>query len=241
MTTADNLKTVINHWTDLVEALGTPQADTWPPVMGIARLHDHLKADEAAVELRALERSPEQLGATAAPLRIAVLDTMTAIDQRLVDSADVIADHVQRPAATGPVRSAGPGDDIALQIKTLVMRDEADARRWSFTDPRRRTAPYAAAWLLARHDGAPGPFAKLRPLHQDAIATAARWAAAQIHQALEMTRKTQVLERPCPHCRGVLRIEGGDGQDPTVKCRGCGRVWSPISRGKAIHTDIDSV
>jgi hypothetical protein len=226
MTTANHLHHLINHWTDLQASLGTNQADTWPPVMGIARLHDHLRADEAAVELRALERSPEQLGATAAPLRIAILDTMAALDQRLVDAADVVADHVQRPAASGKVRVAGPGDDVALALSTLVLKDEVDVRRWSFTDPRHRTAPFAAAWLLARHDGAPGPFAKLTPLHQTAIATAARWAADQVDQALEMTRRTQVLERPCPHCRGVLRIEGGDGQDPAVKCRGCGRTWT---------------
>lgn len=226
MTTANHLQHLINHWTDLQAALGTNQADTWPPVMGIARLHEHLRADEAAVELRALERSPEQLGATAAPLRIAILDTMATLDRRLVDAADIIADHVQRPAASGKVRVAGPGDDVALALSTLVLKDEVDVRRWSFTDPRHRTAPFAAAWLLARHDGAPGPFAKLTPLHQTAIATAARWAADQVDQALEMTRRTQVLDRPCPHCRGVLRIEGGDGQGPAVKCCGCGRTWT---------------
>ncbi|MCI3240264.1 hypothetical protein [Streptomyces spinosisporus] len=226
MTTADNLQTVINHWPDLQASLATSQADTWPPVMGIARLHDHLKATEDAKELRALERSPTQIGASAAPLRIAILDTMTAIDQRLVDSADIIASHVQRDPANGSVRVAGPGDDVALALRTLILKDEADARRWSYTDPRRRTAPFAAAWLLARIENAPGPFAKLTGVHQDAIATAARWAADQIAQALEMARKTQVLERPCPHCRGQLRIEGGDGQVPAVKCKGCGRTWT---------------
>lgn len=226
MTTADNLKTVINHWTDLQQALATPQADTWPPVMGIARLHDHLKATEEAKELRALERSPDQVGATAAPLRVEILDIMTAVDQRLVDGADVIASHVQRDPVPSRVRVAGPGDDVALALRTLILKDEADARRWSYTDPRRRTAPFAAAWLLARHDGAPGPFEKLTPRAEDAIATAARWAADQINQALEMVRRTQVLDRPCPHCRGQLRIEGGDGQLPTVKCRGCGRKWT---------------
>lgn len=226
MTTADNLHTVINHWTDLQAALGTNQADTWPPVMGIARLHDHLKADDQAVEQRALERSPDQIGATAAPLRIEILDTMAALDQRLVDGADIIASHLQRDPVTSGVRVAGPGDDVALALRTLILKDEADARRWSYTDPRRRSAPFAAAWLLARHDGAPGPFEKLRPIHHDAIATAARWAADQIHHALEMARRAQVLDQPCPHCRGQLRIEGGDGQDPTVKCHGCGRTWT---------------
>ncbi|MBK3563201.1 MULTISPECIES: hypothetical protein [unclassified Streptomyces] len=226
MTTADHLQTVINHWVDLQQALSTRQADTWPPVMGIARLHEHLQADEDAWAQRAEERSPDQLGATTAPLRIAILDTMTAVDRQLVDTADAIAGAVQRlPTTRVPVRVAGPGDDVALQLRTLILKDEADARRWSFTDPRRRTGPYAAAWLLARHDGADGPFAKLTGVHQDQIEAAARWAAGQIEQALEMTRRTQALERPCPHCRGALRIEGGDGQDPTVKCRGCERTW----------------
>ncbi|MFC8432222.1 hypothetical protein [Streptomyces sp. NPDC057253] len=227
MTTADHLHHVINHWIDLQTALATNQADTWPPVMGIARLHDHLKATDEATELRALERSPDQVGASVAPLRVEILDTMATIDHRLVDTADGIAGAVQRlPVTQVPIRVAGPGDDIALQLRTLILKDEADDRRWSFTDPRRRTAPFAAAWLLARHDGAPGPCAKLTGVRQDQIASAARWAAGQVDQALEMARRTQVLERSCPHCRGVLRIEGGDGQDPKVKCRGCGRTWT---------------
>lgn len=193
--------------------------------MGIARLHDHLKATEDAVEQRALERSPDQIGATAAPLRIAILDTMTALDRQLVDLTDYIAAAVQRPAVAR-VRSASPDDAVGLQIATLAMKDAADERRWSYTDPRRRTAPFAAAWLLARHDGAAGPFRKLTGVQQDQIGSVARWSAGQIHQALEMARKTQVLERPCPHCRGQLRIEGGDGRVPTVKCRGCGRKWT---------------
>src|SRR3954470_543203 len=97
MTTATHLQTVINHWTALQASLGTTQADTWPPVMGIARLADHLRADDDRREQRALERSPEQIGATAAPLRIAILDTMQDLDQQLVDVADQIASSVQRP------------------------------------------------------------------------------------------------------------------------------------------------
>lgn len=232
MTTTTHLHTVINHWTDLQTALATSQADTWPPVMGIARLHDHLQADEDAWEQRALERSPDQLGATTAPLRIAILDTMTAVDRRLVDAADGIASAVQRPPTTRvPIRVAGPGDDVALQLRMLIVKDEVDDRRWSFTDPRRRTGPYAAAWLLARHDGAPGPFGRLTGVHQDQIADAARWAAGQIEHALGLTRQTQALEKPCPHCRGSLRIEGGDGQDPAVRCKDCSRTWAEHPAG----------
>ncbi|MFF3310510.1 hypothetical protein [Streptomyces sp. NPDC002952] len=227
MTTADNLHTVINHWTDLQTALGTTQADTWPPVMGIARLAEHLRADDDRTQQRALERSPHQIGATAAPLRIQILDTMRALDEQLVDVADQIAASIQRPATRHvQVRSASSGDDVALQLATLILKDQVDARRWSWTDPTLRTAPFAAAWLLARHDGAPGPFRKLTSVQLDEIASAAGQAARQIERALELTRKTQVLERPCPHCRGVLRIEGGDGQDPAVLCRGCGRTWT---------------
>lgn len=63
-------------------------------------------------------------------------------------------------------------------------------------------------------------------VHHDQIADAARWAAGQVEQALEMARKTQVLECPCPHCRGVLRVEGGDGGTPVVRCEDCSRTWS---------------
>ncbi|MGW5408996.1 hypothetical protein [Streptomyces spiralis] len=225
MTTATHLQTVINHWPDLQQSLATNQADSWPPVMGIARLADHLRADDDRQQLRALERSPDQIGTTAAPLRIRILDTMRTLDEQLVDVADQIASSIQRAPAS-PIRSTGPGDDVALQLATLILKDTHDARRWSFTDPRLRTAPFAAAWLLARYEDAPGPFRRVSGVHRDQITTAARHAALQVHEALEMARRTQVLDRPCPHCRGVLRIEGGDGTLPAVRCKGCGRTWT---------------
>ncbi|MGW1267557.1 hypothetical protein [Streptomyces sp. NPDC002491] len=228
MTTATHLQTVINHWTDLQDALGTSQADTWPPVMGIARLHDHLKADDDARELRALERSPDQIGTTAAPLRIAILDTMTSIDAWLVDAADFIAGTVQRPAVTRPPVT-NRTDAVGLQLAALALADTADARRWSYTDPRRRSAPFAAAWLLARVEDAPGPFRILTGVQREEVHRVAGRAARAMDRALEMTRQTQALERPCPHCRGTLRIEGGDGRPPTVRCRGCGRKWTDVT------------
>ncbi|MGW0869924.1 hypothetical protein ACWD3Z_05460 [Streptomyces sp. NPDC002740] len=225
MTTATHLETVINHWTDLQQALGTQQAETWPPVMGIARLHEHLKADDERKELRALERSPDQIGASTAPLRIAILDTMRDLDHQLVDTADQTASAVQRPAVTRPPVTNST-DTVGIQLAALALADTADARRWSYTDPRRRTAPFAAAWLLARIEDAPGPFRLLTGTQRDEVTRAAGRAARAIDRALEMARKTQALERPCPHCRGVLRIEGGDGRAPTVRCRGCGRKWT---------------
>ena len=227
MTTAAHLQTVINHWTDLQQALGTQQADTWPPVMGIARLHEHLRADEKATELRALERSPDQIGATTAPLRIAILDTMTSIDRQLVDVADYIASAVQRPAITRPPIT-NRTDTVGLQLAALALADTTDARRWSYTDPRRRSAPFAAAWLLGRIEDGPGPFRMLTAIQHDEITRVAGRAARAIARALEMTRQTQALERPCPRCRGVLRIEGGDGRAPTIRCGGCGRKWTGI-------------
>ncbi|MGQ4358544.1 hypothetical protein [Streptomyces sp. SAS_272] len=225
MTTATHLHTVINHWTDLQASLGTQQADTWPPVMGIARLHEHLKADDEARALRALERSPDQIGTTTAPLRIAILDTMTSIDAWLIDTTDHIAGAVQRPAVSRPPIT-NRTDTVGLQLAALALADTADARRWSYTDPRRRSAPFAAAWLLARVEDAPGPFRMLTGVQREEVQSVAGRAARAVVRALEMARQTQVLERPCPNCRGVLRIEGGDGQAPTVRCRGCGRAWT---------------
>ncbi|MEU2625149.1 hypothetical protein ABZ642_44835 [Streptomyces sp. NPDC007157] len=94
------------------------------------------------------KRSPEQLGATAAPLRIAILDTMTALDQRLVDPADIIADHFQRPAVTRAVRAAGPGDDFALQLRALILKDEADG-----ISEGRCSRVLTALWCLPGHHG----------------------------------------------------------------------------------------
>lgn len=233
MTTAADLQTVINHWQDLQEALGTQQADTWPPVMGIARLHEHLRADDDARALRALERSPDQIGATAAPLRIAILDTMTGIDGQLVDAADYIASAVQRPAISRPPVT-NSSDAVGLQLAALALSDTNDARRWSWTDPRQRNAPFAAAWLLGRIEDAPGPFRMLTAVQRDEVTRVAGRAARAITRALEMARQTQTLERPCPHCRGALRIEGGDGRAPAVRCRGCGRTWTTNTPGNVV-------
>lgn len=224
-----DLQTVIDHWADLDDALGTPNTTTWPPaglaahLNNLAQLADH--EVELLRELRAAEKadrnSEATMGERPIPIRAAVHDAQTAVQEHLVGLADALAERIQRPIVAR-IRAAGPGDDVGLQLATASMRDAVDPRRWSYTDPLRRTAPFAAIWLQQRLDGADGPFAPLTAQQRETIAGAAANAADRVLQALEMYRRRRPVNVDCPHCRGPLVVEGGDGQPPSVRCEECG-------------------
>lgn len=240
MTTPQHdLQTVINLWADLENALETPTSMTWPPAGLAAYMNalDQLDAEEVAEirEARGWQRAGTvALGERPVPIVVKVHDTIRAVNLALVDLADNVADHVQRPPASR-LRAAGPGDDIALRIATAtiaaVEADQRDPRRWSITNPRYRTAPYAAAWLLARLDDAPGPFRQLSPLLRERITHRASDAAQRVQAALEMKRRQRRVQHPCPHCRGHLDVHGGDGQPPQVRCTNpdCGWTRTGVS------------
>ncbi|WP_157880592.1 hypothetical protein [Streptomyces sp. Root1310] len=140
----------------------------------------------------------------------------------LVGAADYIAGAVQRPAITRPPIMNGT-DTVSVQLTGSPSPTPPTPRRWSHTNPRQRSTPFAAAWLLDRVEDAPGPFRKLTGSQADEIARTAGRAA----RALEMTRQTQALERPCRHCRGVLRIEAATAQprpSDAVAAGGSGRA-----------------
>lgn len=214
-----HLHTVATHWGNLHDALGTPNPVNWPPAMGITRYLnalDQIDAEEAR-QARELE-----VPAGAPPLRITILDAMRSVEAALVELADQIASSVQRPVMS-PLPDTYPSADRARR-ELLVMQDRHDPRRWSWTGTR-PAAPYAALWLLARVQGAHGPFKRLTSVQLDHIASVAAEAAGRVERALELTRKTAPVPWPCGHCRGVLEIHGGDGVDPAVTCRDCGRTW----------------
>jgi hypothetical protein len=221
-TTVEHLTTVITHWDNLTDALDSV-SPTWPPAAlraHVARLDHQDRAEETG--LRALERSPEQLGATAAPLRIDILDTMRDVETVLVGCADYIAAAVQRSPMPRAPRT-WPATDRARRDQ-LADADAADPRRWRYTG--HRPAPYAAAWLAARVDAHPGgPFAPLTLDHRDTIGRAARAAGTRIERVLDLTDDRRTLTRPCA-CGGTIEIHGGAGATPVARCTGCGAIWS---------------
>lgn len=229
-TTAAHLRTIIDRWGDLHDALATPTYTSWPP-SGLTNYFaglDALAREEARqlrADQRAAERSPDQIGESVAAIDIPTFDTMRAVEAALVHLADVTASAVQRGPAP-EIRAAGPLDEAGVKLHMATLVDARDRRRWSLTAPTYRRAPYAAAWLLARVEDAPGPFRTLTGVQRDHIASVARTAARRVEQALGMAQLRGTVDRPCPKCRGRLSLSGGDGTAPAVKCVGCGATWS---------------
>ncbi|GAQ52090.1 hypothetical protein [Streptomyces acidiscabies] len=240
MTTATHLRTIAIHWTDLHEAAGQPA------VVGgfgqglkgyLARL-DAADAEQLeyerhqAAHLRSLERDPIQLGDRPVPVRLHILDTMRAVEAALVDCADDIARTAQRNPMTPPraMRAAVPRtraerlawEDRARQIQQ-AKADLVDPRRWRYTS--RRTAPYAALWLLARIERAPGPCRRLTDAEEERIGKVAAGAAERVERALDIAAQRRTLEQR-HDCGGAIDVHGGEGRAPVAHCTGCGRVWS---------------
>ncbi|MET7933463.1 hypothetical protein [Streptomyces sp. NPDC005322] len=229
--TLANLRIIVAHWPDLHHALATTGTATWPPAGRMAdylasidrRTDDEIEAaDWNARALRDLERSPEQIGETRAPIRLRILDTMAAVETNLVEAADQIAAAVQRsPMSYAP--RGWPAADRARRDQ-LAREDAADPRRWRYVGT--RSGRHAAAWLLARVQGLPGPFERLTDDQLDRIAAVAASAAQRVEQALDMADHKATLTRPCPDCQGELVIEAGAGRTPMVWCSACGHTWT---------------
>ncbi|MCP9205530.1 hypothetical protein [Streptomyces cucumeris] len=251
-TAAQNLQTIIDRWSDLTDALTARQQATWPPTMGVARLVTDLEANEHTHPQRIVTRRDEHgrptyecascdhvgdgnghpirpdrdqpgPGASPAPISVDILDTMRSVEAELVHCADVIASQIQRPAMNHAPRGAGWTEAEIAQRDQLADQDAADPRRWRY--PGTRTAVYAAAWLAARLESVPGPFLPLGPLRGARIATVAAQAATRVEAALRIARQAVAVDWPCPACRGLLEVHGGDGQPPAIQCADCGRTW----------------
>ncbi|MGW4850178.1 hypothetical protein ACWEPZ_02955 [Streptomyces sp. NPDC004288] len=235
-TTAQQLQTIARLWPDLTTALGDQTQHAWPP----PQLRDYLAgldqrdATEAAA-LRALERSPDQLGTRPVPISLRVHDTMRAVEATLLDTADRLARSVQRPPQQPPAPARAAA--APTRAERLVWEDRArriDAARRDACDPRRwqpqhgRTAIRAALWLSGRASGAPGPF--LRPLsvvEEQHLARVAAGALARVEAALDLAdvRRELAVEHPC-QCGGTIEMYGGAGARPVARCKGCGAIWS---------------
>lgn len=239
-TTATHLRTCAMHWTDLRDALSPPAIHHG---FGIG-LRGHLAALEEADEqearlqaahLRALERDPIQIGARPVPVRLVILDTMNTVETALIACADDIARQVQRQPIAAPTarrtathpyltqREADIAHADRQRRTQLAHADLVDPRRWRYTG--RRTAPYAALWLLARIERAPGPCRRLDEEQVRHIARTAETAAGRVETALDIAAQRKTLARPCA-CGGAIDVHGGEGKLPVAHCTGCGRIWA---------------
>lgn len=240
-TASTHLRSIALHWNDLHEAAGTP-AQLGAFGLGLrgylARLEDADREEynrHQAAHLRSLERDPIQLGDRPVPVRLHILDTMRAVEAVLVQCADDIAHAAQRepiaaPAArrtaVAPYATQREADIAAADRRRraqLAHADLHDPRRWKFTG--RRTAPYAALWLLARVERAPGPCRRLTDDEEKRIGTVAAGAADRVERALDIAAQRKTLEER-HDCGGRIDVHGGEGRQPLAHCTGCGRIWT---------------
>ncbi|MCX5229703.1 hypothetical protein [Streptomyces sp. NBC_00233] len=241
-TTTQQLQQIARLWPDLHDALGDRTQHAWPPPQlrdYIAGL-DRRDAEQAeydrwqASALRALERSPEQLGVRPVPISLRVHDTMRTVEAALLDTADRLARAVQRPPQQPPAPARAAA--APTRAERLVWKDRArriEAARRDACDPRRwqpqhdRTAIRAALWLSGRAAGAGGPFRPLSEAEEQHLARVAAGALARIESTLDLAenRRELTAEHPCP-CGGTIEVYGGAGARPVARCKGCGALWS---------------
>lgn len=229
-TTATHLRTCAMHWRDLQDALGAPAIHNGFGIglRGHLAALEELDADRALMEAhlaRMDERAdsdPDAPGQRPIPIRLAVHETMRIVHTQLLECADQIAGSVQRPIMGLLPDGYPPADRHRREL--LVMQDRADPRRWSWTSTR-PDAPHAALWLLARVQGAPGPFRPLTPVQHDAIGRVAREAANRVERTLDIAAQRRTLEQRHT-CGGRIDVHGGEGRPPVAHCTGCGRVWA---------------
>jgi hypothetical protein len=239
-TAATHLRTIALHWTDLHEAAGQPTVINGfgQGLRGYLARLDQADAEQLeyerhqAAHLRSLERDPIQLGDRPVPVRLHILDTMRVVEAALVACADDIARQVQRAPISMPtarradyrtLREARIAHEDRQRRTELALADQHDPRRWRYTE--RRTATYAALWLLARVQRAPGPCQRITEEHEQRIGNVAAGAAARVERALDIAAQRRTLAEP-HGCGGEIDVHGGEGRPPLAHCTGCGAIWS---------------
>ncbi|MGW1121089.1 hypothetical protein ACWD5B_28930 [Streptomyces tanashiensis] len=203
-TTTHQLQTVATLWPDLTDALSAPTHHSWPPVelKGYLSAMEHMDSVEAAA-LRALERSPDQLGTRPVPISLRIHDTMRTVEAALHETADQIASANQHH----DVRTSHP-------------------HRWRYTGTR-PGAIRTALWLSARAAGVFWPGRALTEPQERHLGHVATEALHRIETALDLAQGTRELspEHTCA-CGGQIVIQGGAGDQPTARCRNCGAIWT---------------
>ncbi|WP_370420368.1 hypothetical protein AB8O64_19835 [Streptomyces sp. QH1-20] len=199
------LRTIREHWAELLLAIETPPTDAWPP----RQLAHTMRVDD---ELLVEDRSPLVLREHPAPLNVTALDAGLDIERQMFDLADTLA---------GAVQHAAPGDPRRWDYR-------------SPTSPGSRThgLHWACVWIEGRlldedtepeqlADGAlaPAPFDVLPPHLLHEARRGVRACEGRLLRTLGLdARTTPVSDRPCPWCEGELTLHTGPAQTPTVTC-----------------------
>ncbi|MFJ3834472.1 hypothetical protein ACIPY6_03025 [Streptomyces sp. NPDC090054] len=227
-TAAQHLRTIVTLWPNLTDALETPSAGAGfgLGLRGYLQALDaHEAAEQAALRTldRAAERSPEQIGASAAPLSLRIADTMRTVEVALHHLGTDIAATNQRPVIT-PAPRDWTADDRARRNR-IAREDATDRARWQFTP--HHTATYSALWLCARAQGARWPGTPLTTAQHARVRSVAEGALQRIERALDLAyvRRELAVDRPC-QCGGRIEVYGGAGTDPVAQCEGCGAFWT---------------
>ncbi|MEV6569953.1 hypothetical protein [Streptomyces sp. NPDC051577] len=225
---AQTLRTIVTRWPDLQTALETPTtgAGFGLGLRGYLQALDaHEAAEQAALRTldRAAERSPEQIGASTAPLSLRIADTMRSVEVALHHLGTSIAAANQRALIT-PAPRDWTVDDRARRNK-IAREDAADPARWHHTS--HHTATYSALWLCARVQGARWPGTPLTTGQHAQVRSVAAGALERIEQALDLVyvRRELSIERPC-QCGGRIEVYGGAGTDPVAQCTQCSAFWT---------------
>lgn len=225
-TAAHHLARIGILWPHLDDALDTRGTNWLASKSDLFVVLDQVDAEEAAA-LRALERDPQQIGETPAPVSLRILDTARLVETTLVHLADTLA-----PAITLAALTHAPADweargwtpaDRALRNQ-CADDEQGDPRRWRYVGL--RTAEYAAAWLHARVQGEDGPFRPLTAAQHLHVEQVAAGAAERIAAALDLTTRAIPAARPCPRCSGTLVLTTGAGRTPSARCDDCASGWT---------------
>jgi hypothetical protein len=217
-TTRHHLHLLRDHLGDLHAARHTDPSPVWPPQRLTTEMWA-IRDAEAAAE-RA-ERNADALGDAPAPVvNLAALEAYQDIEDALGQLADVVAAACQRPAYTLPVPTSDPRRS-APWIPNPV--DAQDPRRWHINRAT-TNAHWAAVYVdgrLAGDDlgGVDDLFTTLPVRLEDEIASVVRELWRRMATVLGIGDRTDTLPRPCPWCKGKLRLRQPPGEAPYVTCR----------------------
>jgi hypothetical protein len=204
--TTEALRTIREHWGELLIAIETPPADVWPP----RQLAHTMRESESAT---VTDRAPLVLREHPAPLNLDALDTGLAIERALFDLADLLAAHAQQHTPLDNPRrwtyrsQTGPGSRThglhwaAMYVEGRVLDED--------TEPEQRLDGTLAA---PPFECLPGHL-----LHE--ARHTARGCSGRLLRTLGLdARATPVPDQPCPWCAGELTLRTGPDEPPTVTC-----------------------